>query len=88
MKTIIDLPVEVHARAQELARNGGIELDSLICQLLESCPEFSQGAEVAAETQWKPPKPRSLGMHEGLTDKEIKLHAQIPAREMPVAPSH
>ena len=80
IRTQIQLPDEVFARARKLCEAREISL----AELARRGIEYILGVysrEPGGEEDWQPPKPRRLGW-KGLSDAEIKAQAHLTANEL------
>jgi hypothetical protein len=76
VRTQIQLPVDVFAKATKLCEAKGISFDELTRRGIEAMlSPYAQ--EPCKEDEWQLPKPRNLGWM-GLSDEEIKEQAQQP----------
>lgn len=76
VRTQIQLPVDVFAKATKLSEAKGISFDELTRRGIEAMlSPYAQ--EPCKEDEWQLPKPRNLGWM-GLSDEEIKEQAQQP----------
>lgn len=79
MRTQIQLPDDVYARARKICKSREISLAELARRGLEYI--LSVYAAGSRETgEWLPPKPRRLGW-KGLSDAELKEQAQLTSAE-------
>jgi hypothetical protein len=79
IRTQIQLPDEVFAKAKKLCDAWGISLDELARRGLESMISVDAENHGNAD-EWQLPKPRNLGWM-GLNDEEIKAEAQMTLSE-------
>ena len=79
IRTQIQLPDEVYARARKLCESREISLAELARRGIEYILSV-YAPEPGADEEWQPPKPRRLGW-KGLSDAEIKAQAQLTAAE-------
>jgi hypothetical protein len=86
VRTQIQLPEEVYLRAKRLAEAREISLAELTRRGLEYILSVYT-PEPVATNEWQLPKPRRLGW-KGLTDAELKDHAQRTSAELAFARSH
>ncbi len=78
-RTQIQLPDDVYAKAKKLCEAREISLAELVRRGIEYILSV-YAQEPGKPEEWHPPKPRKLGW-KGLSDEEIKAHAQITATE-------
>jgi hypothetical protein len=83
VRTQIQLPDDVYARARKVCARREISLAELSRRGLEYILSV-YAPETKAPAAWQPPKPRHLGW-KGLSDAEIKAHAQATAAETTLA---
>jgi hypothetical protein len=78
VRTQIQLPDDLYARAKELSERRQISLAEMARRGIEYI--LSVYAPAGGAEDWLPPKPRSLGW-KGLSDAEIKAQAQLTSPE-------
>lgn len=76
VRTQIQLPDDVFAKAKKLCEAREISLDELTRRGIEAMLSV-YAKEHGSADEWQPPKPRNLGWM-GLSDEEIKEQAQQP----------
>ena len=74
VRTQIQLPDELYARARKICESREISLAELVRRGIEYILSV-YAQEPVANQEWTPPKPRRLGW-QGLSDTEIKQQAQ------------
>jgi len=79
VRTQIQLPDDLYARAKELSERRQISLAEMARRGIEYI--LSVYAPPGAAEDWLPPKPRSLGW-KGLSDAEIKAQAQVTSSDL------
>ena len=79
VRTQIQLPDDLYARAKELSERRQISLAEMARRGIEYI--LSVYAPPGAAEDWLPPKPRSLGWR-GLSDEEIKAQAQATSPDL------
>jgi len=79
VRTQIQLPDDVFAKAKKLCEAREISLDELTRHGIEAMLSVYANERGNAD-EWHPPKPRNLGWM-GLSDAEIKEQAQFAATE-------
>lgn len=80
VRTQIQLPDEVFARAKRVCETREISLAELARRGLEYILTV-YGEPSGGQGEWQPPKPRNLGW-KGLSHAEIKEQAQLTTSEM------
>jgi hypothetical protein len=80
IRTQIQLPDEVYARAKKLCQVREISLAELARRGIEHILSVYSSAAVSAD-EWHLPKPRDLGW-KGLTHARVKEQAQLTAAEL------
>ena len=83
VRTQIQLPDEVFARAKKLCEAREISLAELARRGIEYILSVYT-PEPGTTGEWQPPKPRRLGW-KGLSDAEIKAQAQLTTAELSFA---
>jgi hypothetical protein len=79
VRTQIQLPDDVFAKATKLCEAREISFDELVRRGIESMLSV-YAKEHGNADEWQPPKPRNLGWM-GLSDEEIKEQAQLTTTE-------
>lgn len=79
VRTQIQLPDDVFAKAKKLCEAREISLDELTRRGIEAMLSVYAKEHRNAD-EWQPPKPRNLGWM-GLSDEEIKEQAQLTTLE-------
>ena len=85
IRTQIQLPDDVYARAKKLCESREISLAELARRGIEYILGV-YAAQPGDPDEWQPPKPRCLGW-KALTDAEIKAQAQATPAEISLARS-
>ena len=80
VRTQIQLPDEVYARARKLCERREISMAELARRGLEYILSVYD-QEPTPKEGWMPPKPRRLGW-QGLSDAEIKEQAQLTSEQL------
>lgn len=83
VRTQIQLPDDVHARARALCKRKEISM----AELARRGIEFILSVYSEESKNWTPPQPRALGW-KGLSDSEIKAEAQQSAAEVRLSRKH
>ena len=79
IRTQIQLPDDVYARARQVCKSREISFAELSRRGLEYILSvYATGQDGTGD--WQPPKPRRLGW-KGLNDTEVKAQAQLTATE-------
>lgn len=80
VRTQIQLPDAIHARAKEVCRARELSMAELARRGIEYMLEV-YGPVKDSYVGWQPPTPRHLGWH-GMTDDELKEQAQFSSAEL------